>query len=46
MGFAVHLDLRTWVARGVGPVKSEVTSHQGIASSLSSVQVLKSFTRG
>lgn len=47
MGFAVSLDLRTWLAPGVGPVKSEVNTKQGpLSSGIASEQVLKSFTKG
>lgn len=45
-GFAVILNIRTWVANGVGPVKDEVTSSAGGRSAISIVEVLKSFTKG
>jgi hypothetical protein len=45
-GISVGLDIRTWVANGVGPVKSEVTSNAAGRTAISSVQVLKSFTKG
>jgi hypothetical protein len=45
-GFAVTLNIRTWVANGVGPVKDEVTSSAGGRSAISIVEVLKSFTKG
>jgi len=45
-GINVGLDIRTWVANGVGPVKSEVSSNAAGRTAISSVQVLKSFTKG
>jgi hypothetical protein len=45
-GINVGLDIRTWVANGVGPVKSEVSSNAAGRSTIASVQVLKSFTKG
>ena len=46
-GINVGLDIRTWVANGVGPVKSEVSSDwAGLTAISLSVQVLKSFTKG
>ena len=45
-GITVELDIRTWVANGVGPVKSEVSSNAAGRSVIASVQVLKSFTKG
>jgi hypothetical protein len=47
MGFSVVLDIRTWLAAGVGPVKSEVTTREGsLGGGVASEQVLKSFTKG
>ena len=40
------LDIRTWVANGVGPVKSEVSSNAAGWSTIASLQELKSFTKG
>jgi hypothetical protein len=45
-GFAVSVDVRTWVANGVGPVKSEATTDEDGTSHVASVQELKSFTAG
>ena len=45
-GFAVRLNIRTWVANGVGPVKDEVTSSAAGGSGISIVEELKSFTKG
>ena len=45
-GISVGLDIRTWVANGVGPVKSEVSSNAAGRSTIASLQELKSFTRG
>jgi hypothetical protein len=47
MGFRVGMDIRTWLASGVGPVKSEVsTKAAALSSGIVSEQVLKSFTKG
>ncbi len=47
MGFQVTLDVRTWLASGVGPVKSEVLTKAGsLSNGITSEQVLKSFTKG
>jgi hypothetical protein len=47
MGFSVGVDVRTWLASGVGPVKSEVsTKAASLSSGIVSEQVLKSFTKG
>ncbi len=47
MGFSVGVDIRTWLASGVGPVKSEVsTKAASLTSGIVSEQVLKSFTKG
>lgn len=45
-GIAVGLRIRTWVASGVGPVKSEVLSQTGGRSTIDNLQELKSFTKG
>ena len=46
-GISVTLDIRTWVANGVGPVKDEVTSATaGGRTMVSLVEELKSFTKG
>lgn len=45
-GISVGLDIRTWVANGVGPVKSEVSSDAAGRSTIASLQELKSFTKG
>jgi hypothetical protein len=47
MGFSVGVDIRTWLASGVGPVKSEVSTKAApLTSGIVSEQVLKSFTKG
>ena len=47
MGFRVSLDIRTWLASGVGPVKSEVLTKAGsFSNGITSEQELKSFTKG
>jgi hypothetical protein len=47
MGFRVSLDIRTWLASGVGPVKSEVLTKAGsLSNGITSEQELKSFTKG
>jgi hypothetical protein len=45
-GINVGLDIRTWVANGVGPVKSEVRSNAAGRSTIATLQELKSFTKG
>jgi hypothetical protein len=46
-GYKISVAVRTWVANGVGPVKSEVTSGLFTGSgSPTSTEVLESFTRG
>ena len=45
-GINVGLDIRTWVANGVGPVKSEVSSNAAGRSTIATLQELKSFTKG
>ena len=47
MGLRVGVDIRTWLASGVGPVKSEVsTKAASLSSGIVSEQVLKSFSKG
>jgi hypothetical protein len=45
-GVAVSLTVETWVANGVGPVKSELLSKTSTAGAPTTVEVLKSFTKG
>jgi hypothetical protein len=45
MGFPVSIAVRTWLAPGVGPVKSEVLSKAAVASGMNVTEVLKSFTK-
>jgi hypothetical protein len=45
-GFPVTIEVRTWLANGVGPVKSEATTDESGASHIASVQELTSFTSG
>jgi hypothetical protein len=45
LGYTTTLTIKTWVANGVGPVKSETTTGVG-AETLSITEVLKSFTQG
>jgi hypothetical protein len=46
-GFKITMDIRTWLASGVGPVKSELSTKTATMSSgIVSEQVLKSFTQG
>jgi hypothetical protein len=45
-GISVSLRLKTWVANGVGPVKSDLITKSGAASVPGTVEVLKSFTKG
>jgi hypothetical protein len=42
MGVSVSIGIRTWLAPGVGPVKSQVTTNGTTVSG----EELKSFTKG
>ena len=42
MGISISLRIRTWMAKGIGPVKSQVTTNGTVVSS----EELKSFTKG
>jgi len=45
-GMAIDMDIRTWVANGVGPVKTELTTNAAGKSTIANDEVLKSFTKG
>jgi hypothetical protein len=45
-GIAIDMQIQTWDASGVGPVKSEVNSTIGGKTTTVSVEELKSFTKG
>jgi len=45
-GVAIGLTVETWVANGVGPVKSDLLSKASTAGIPTTVEVLKSFTKG
>jgi hypothetical protein len=45
-GYTVSIEVRTWLANGVGPVQSEVLTTELGASHLTDVQKLESFTKG
>jgi hypothetical protein len=45
-GMAVDMNIRTWVANGVGPVKTELTTDAAGKSTIANDEVLKSFTKG
>jgi hypothetical protein len=45
-GIAIVMDIRTWVANGVGPVKTELTSNAAGKTAIVNDQELKSFTKG
>ena len=45
MGFPVVTTVRTWLAPGVGPVKSEVLTKAATASAMDVTEVLRSFTK-
>ncbi len=45
-GMAIDMDIRTWVANGVGPVKTELTTDAAGKSTIANDEVLKSFTKG
>lgn len=45
-GISVSIGVRTWLANGVGPVKSIASTKSGAISQVVSTEVLKSFTQG
>jgi uncharacterized protein DUF3108 len=45
-GYASKLEIRTWVATGVGPVKQELMTIAGSKSTITNTEELKSFTKG
>jgi len=45
-GIDVSSEIKTWLANGVGPVKSEVIIHEGGHNSVAAENVLTSFTKG
>ncbi|HVB42318.1 MAG TPA: hypothetical protein VNF47_06360 [Streptosporangiaceae bacterium] len=45
-GITVTIKVKTWLAPGIGPVKSEASTQTGSVSELVSLEVLKSFTQG
>jgi hypothetical protein len=45
-GISVTIDVRTWLAPGVGPVKSQASTKEGTVSQIVSVEELKSFIKG
>jgi len=45
-GFAVSTEIKTWLASGVGPVKSEVIINEGGTSHVADINRLTSFTKG
>ena len=45
-GIAVSSEIKTWLANGIGPVKSEVIIHEGGHNSVADENVLTSFTKG
>lgn len=45
-GIAVSIEVRTWLANGIGPVKSVASTKSGSVSEIVSTEVLKSFTKG
>jgi len=44
--YTTSVDVKTWVAPGTGPVKSEVRTHGGGKTELTTTNVLLSFTKG
>jgi hypothetical protein len=44
--YITSVELRTWLAPGVGPVKSEVLTHAGGKTKLTTTNVLLTFTKG
>jgi hypothetical protein len=45
-GVVVSIEIKTWLANGVGPVKSIASTKSGSVSETVSTEVLKSFTKG
>ena len=45
-GIAISSEIKTWLANGVGPVKSEVILHEGGHNTVAAENVLTSFTKG
>lgn len=45
-GISVSIEVRTWLANGVGPVKSVASTKSGSVGQIVSTEVLKSFTKG
>jgi hypothetical protein len=45
-GITVSIEIRTWVANGVGQVKSEVLTGEADHSAVTGIDELKSFTKG
>lgn len=46
-GVAIDMTLQTYLAPGVGPVKTSLGSKgAGLASAFASTEILKSFTKG
>lgn len=45
-GIDVSIEVKTWLASGVGPVKSVASTKSGSVSEVVSTEVLKSFTKG
>jgi hypothetical protein len=44
--YTTSVDIKTWLAPGTGPVKSEVLTHAGGKTKLSTTNVLLTFTKG
>jgi hypothetical protein len=45
-GYTSDLEIRTWVATGVGPVKQELMDIAGSKTTITNTEELKSFTKG
>lgn len=45
-GISVSIEVRTWLANGVGPVKSVASTKSGSVGQIVSTEMLKSFTKG
>jgi hypothetical protein len=45
-GIATTIEVKTWVAKGIGPVKSEALIHTNGHTEITTVDELKSFTKG
>ena len=46
VGITASVEVRTWLAPGAGPVKTQVVTDEGSASTIAATEELVSFTKG